>query len=331
MGLALRVPRQPLAEIGRGPDEQRGAARLVGSRRFSLFRRCCCCSRCRCCRGGVGCCFRGFGFSFQSAFYPCDTMSGAWTPLTSARTRSRTILQTAGMQPSGFPRSIRSSDGWSRVLTHRATAGLCRDRGSCRLGSPVGGLPWGLWAAPWGPGPEYRPGVWFLRPKTSRWSPISWVVSKWFVWCGLGRGSRRSGVLRGSPSAHVPLSKHGKVWAVDNSLKLRESSSQRPVRPPLISCNQRARRDVHSIQCVHCVLLVCSILSRVTAVFTFPSSTQAQSIDQGWRLSGVHSSAWPRTRSRSRRHARPRRVLRRNVASPRSGESGAIGFVPRGK
>ena len=49
----------------------------------------------------------------------------------------------------------------------------------------------------------------------------------------------------------------------------------------------RRGRHVHSTQCVHWCLVGVPILSQVTAVFTLASFAPAQSIDQGWRLSGA--------------------------------------------
>ena len=66
-----------------------------------------------------------------------------------------------------------------------------------------------------------------------------------------------------------------------------ELISHRPVRTFPISRIQRRGRHVHSTQCVHWCLVGVPILSQVTAVFTLASFAPAQSIDQGWRLSGA--------------------------------------------
>ena len=93
-----------------------------------------------------------------------------------------------------------------------------------------------------------------------------------------GRVSQKQGAVRASRQ---------QPWELRQLISLiTELISHRPVRTLPISRIQRRGRHVHSTQCVHWCLVGVPILSQVTAVFTLASFAPAQSIDQGWRLSG---------------------------------------------
>ena len=103
--------------------------------------------------------------------------------------------------------------------------------------------------------------------------------------CPWGRGSHTLRYLKTGDSVGQSPTALGTATKLISLIT--ELISQRLVRTLPISRNQRRGKHVHTTQCVHWCLVGVPILSQVTAVFTLASFAPAQSIDQGWRLSGA--------------------------------------------